>query len=43
MSGQEMAKEAGTTQFDPDIFEALCQAINKDKRQDGSLALDKYI
>ncbi len=43
MSGQEMAKEAGTTQFDPDIIEALCQAINKDKRQDVCLALDKYI
>ena len=28
MSGQEMAKEAGITQFDPDIIEALCQAIN---------------
>lgn len=28
MSGQEMAKEAGTTQFDPDIIEALCHAIN---------------
>ncbi|MCK4362290.1 MAG: hypothetical protein KAW13_03310 [Dehalococcoidia bacterium] len=36
---QEMAKEAGTTQFDPELVEAFCQAMNEDNRQDGSLCI----